>query len=553
MNNKQEQTDAFSENYSEYIDLVYDCVDRIVVNAYYYPAQTGGGFRLWWRGLHGGEKELDDTHLMRYAGHFSRRVHAFAKKNGIPMIHCGRGERKHEVAEQYIPTDPTRRGVFCILAGLAPGNLRSVKKCRNGQIHIESRISHVNHYYFHIMDPEWGHVTIRFCPHPPFNAQIILNGHEWVAIRAAKLGVHFTKEGNCFTNTSDAAGLARVADTMKASSFVGRLTQVCERWIYSHCLCFALSLDAQYHYEFRYGYSIYQAEYSRNFIFQRGRVMEQVFNGVIDRTRAPLHIDTVKTIFGYKHRPFKINARDNGFRLECAVERPAYDLTVFKVHFGKLTAKIYSKGERVLRVETIAHNTKNLHCGKLINRFGAIAETLKSILERFVQSLHCLDASFIDAGLLENLPLPVRVGATRTGGIDINRPRARAVMESLIALSANPQGYRLLDVAAKVREITGASPQQYTTRQAAYDLKKFRAKDLVRRIPGSRRYEATGIGLRAMAAIIVLRDKVLIPLISNACKPKRGRKPACYNDMDARYEKIQKDMAEVLEIFGIAS
>ena len=550
MNEQHDMKDAFTESYSEYLDAVYDCVDRIVVSAYYYPAQSGGGFRLWWRRLHGGEEKLDDTHLMRFAGHFSRRVHAWAKKKGIPLIHCGKGERKHEIAEQYITADPSRLGVFCVLAGIAPANLRSVKKCSNGQIHIQNKSSYVKHYYFHIMDPEWGHVTIRFCPHPPFDAQIILNGHEWVAIRAAKLGIHFTKEGNCFTNTSDAAGLAKVADTMKAPRFVGRLTQVCERWIYSACLCFALNMDAQEHYDFRYGYSVYQAEYSRNFIFQRGRVMDQVFNSVIDRTRAPLHINTVKTIFGYKRRPFKINARDNGVRLECAVERPVYNLTVFKVHFGKLTAKIYSKGERVLRVETIAHNTKDLHCGKRIDRFGAIAQSLKNILERFVQSLHCIDASFIDAGLLENLPLPVRTGATRIGGIDINRPRTRAVMESLIALSANPQGYRLTGVAAKVREITGT---QYTTRQAAYDLKKFRAKDLVRRIPGSLRYEATQTGLRAMVSIIVLRDKVLIPLISNACHPRRRKKSAVHTEMDARYEKIQNDMAEVLEIFGIAS
>ena len=32
-----------------------------------------------------------------------------------------------------------------------------------------------------------------------------------------------------------------------------------------------------------------------------------------------------------------------------------YDLTIFKLHCGKLTLKIYTKGERVLRVEAIAH------------------------------------------------------------------------------------------------------------------------------------------------------------------------------------------------------
>jgi DNA-binding transcriptional MocR family regulator len=35
-------------------------------------------------------------------------------------------------------------------------------------------------------------------------------------------------------------------------------------------------------------------------------------------------------------------------------------LTIFKAHFALLTVKAYSKGERVLRLEAITHNTKSL-------------------------------------------------------------------------------------------------------------------------------------------------------------------------------------------------
>ena len=42
------------------------------------------------------------------------------------------------------------------------------------------------------------------------------------------------------------------------------------------------------------------------------------------------------------------------------IEKPEYDLTKFKVHFGQLTLKGYTKGERVLRFEAIVHNTKDL-------------------------------------------------------------------------------------------------------------------------------------------------------------------------------------------------
>ena len=57
----------------------YDCVDRIVLNAYYPMGNTAGGFRTWWRRLIGGsdaeaDAVLDNAHLMRLAGRFARRV-----------------------------------------------------------------------------------------------------------------------------------------------------------------------------------------------------------------------------------------------------------------------------------------------------------------------------------------------------------------------------------------------------------------------------------------------------------------------------------------------
>jgi hypothetical protein len=47
----------------------------------------------------------------------------------------------------------------------------------------------------------------------------------------------------------------------------------------------------------------YQIEYSRNLVFEVGGHMEQVFQALIDRSRAPLDLKTIKTILGYKHRP----------------------------------------------------------------------------------------------------------------------------------------------------------------------------------------------------------------------------------------------------------
>src|SRR5437016_4594173 len=336
---------------------------------------------------------------------------------------------------------------------------------------------YVNHYSFHILDPEWGHITIKISGHPRFPAQVILNGHEYVACQARKAGIHFTKEGNCFTHISDAAGLAKIADTLSEQRTAGRLSQACERWIYTTCLCFALDLEEQQQSRFHYQYSNYQVEYSRNLIFEIGGHMDQVFQALIDRSRVLLDLKTVRTILGYKHRPKIRKRKKKSAEWEVAVEKPTYDLTIFKLHCGKLTLKIYTKGERVLRTEVVVHNTGALRCGYSLEKFPRILIQARDILERFMDALSCIDQCFIADELLEQLPTASQVGKTIVGGIDLNKARMRAVLEALIALSASPNGFTASHVAARVCARTRQSPSQYGPRHAAYDLKKLRGKD----------------------------------------------------------------------------
>ena len=107
----QRVADDFTERYGDLIDGCYDCVDRIVLNAFYPVGHNPGGFRCWWRRWHGeSDAELDDTHLMRLAGRFARRVRAWATANGVPVIDCKAGERKHRIAEEYLAENSVTPG-----------------------------------------------------------------------------------------------------------------------------------------------------------------------------------------------------------------------------------------------------------------------------------------------------------------------------------------------------------------------------------------------------------------------------------------------------------
>jgi hypothetical protein len=152
-------------------------VDRVVLNAFFSIGHNPGGFRCWWRRLHGSYDQLDDAHLMRTAGRFARRVKAWAAANGVPVIFCKAGERKHLIAEQYLEENSVPPGVFLILVARAPTSVWKVHRSARGVItRLEKKREHVCHCSFHIMDPVFGHLTVKMSGHPPFGAQVIHTG-----------------------------------------------------------------------------------------------------------------------------------------------------------------------------------------------------------------------------------------------------------------------------------------------------------------------------------------------------------------------------------------
>jgi hypothetical protein len=84
-----------------------------------------------------------------------------------------------------------------------------------------------------------------------------------------------------------------------------------------------------------------------------------------------------------------------------AVQAASYDLTVFKIKWGNLTLKIYDKGGRVLRIEVVVHNAKELRSGKMLEKLPALLERMRDMLVRFLGTIQAAHISFLDEGAFE--------------------------------------------------------------------------------------------------------------------------------------------------------
>ena len=276
--------------------------------------------------------------------------------------------------------------------------------------------------------------------------------------------------------------------------------------------------------------------------------MEALFERILDRTRSRLDIPAIRTLFGFKTRPHR-NRKAGPPAQDIVLEKPQYGLSWFRIRFGRLQLKAYTKGEHVLRFEATVHNTKELRCPRSLEHFAEIISVLGGMADRFATILDCADIGFLPDGVLDELPLPTQTGTGRIAGIDLNKPRIRAALSAALALAAAPGGFTAAEFTAEVRHLT--RHDNYTTRQAAYDLRKLRGKQLIDKPGRTRRYQVPPDSARVIAALLALRDHVIAPILAGVRSPRMGRKPKTWTAIDRDYENLRIGMQTLFRHVGI--
>jgi hypothetical protein len=119
----------------------------------------------------------------------------------------------------------------------------------------------------------------------------------------------------------------------------------------------------------------------------------------------------------------------------------------------------------------------------------------------------------------------------------------------VLALAPAPGGFTVADLAARVSAMTGHDG--YTVRQAAYDLRKLRGKNLAVKPGRTRRYQVPPDAVRIIAALLTLRDHVIAPILAGIRSPRRGRPPARSTTVDHDCQTLRIGMQTLFHDLGI--
>lgn len=489
----------------DHVTLTCRSVDRIFLQAYVPKLQTVGWvcqFLRWQRGY----PIPSSSAFGKIGDGYVRQVHQFAEANSIPVIHFGKGEDKEAVARPLIDAAAAEGGDGrVVLIGIAQEKApvwRSWKA--KGQEHAPHphmewgrQMAFVNHFYFYLWDPDWGGAFWKTNAYAPFPIWIWLNGHTWAQRQCERAGIGYTALDNGFASCDDPAALQRICDRLGS----GAAKSFFWRWLRRlPCPFTTADLRAGYGYELAFR----QFEVSDTRVFDRPAAGRAFFEGVI---RDHLDIGRPSQVTLVFDR--RINRRTPGTFRTKVITKGVDPQVVCYYKASRL--KQYFKENRALRTETVICDTHDFGIGRRVN--AANWKALQAVGEQANQRL--CDAQAADAQPAPDVVTLNRVtgpsltsDGQRTPALRFGDPRVTALMSAIVGFCHLVAGFdnrTLTDLMASLLDAP------YTNRQATYDLRRLRRKNLIERLPHSNRYQLTALGRRVAVMFTKAHGRVLAP------------------------------------------
>ena len=523
-----------AEILSQHVTFELEAIDRMYLNAYVPSLQTGAGL-VYFLKTQLGVRVPSTVMVAPMSQRFVAALERFAEIQGVDLVTFTKGQRKDDVAKQYLATFEGDEGVLFVGKAQEKASVFRTEKRRDaqGQTYpwIIRSTAMVNQYYVYILDRDFGPLFIKFCSYFPYPAKLCLNGHEWLKRQLTQRAVAFDPLDNGIRASDEPARVQRIADTLDAA----KIDAVFRKWLRRLPHPF---VPAQRAAGYRYQLSILQAEFALTQVLDYPRTGRCFFEEVIRENLDIGRPDQMQLIFDRR-----VTRRTPGrFRTRVLTEGVVPSL---HVDYKKSKVKQYHKEGQALRTETTINDTYDFAIGRALRNLPALREIGFAANRRLLHVESLSHDCLIGEDRLHAVTSPVRVRHERAAGLRFGDPRVHALMHALCLFALAPTGFRHRELRDHVAQLHGRAPDTYSAGSMTYDLRRLRLHGLIERMPRSHRYRITPTG--AHVAMLYAR------LYTRALRPAASLQPSGAARAQRAFDRLDAALAHFLEEVQLAA
>jgi hypothetical protein len=537
----------FLKLFGPYLQWVYHCFDRIVINGYLSFLTRENNVAYFFREVCN-QPKITKKVLTERTRQYQAWVAHYARNHHLPMIWPDKGVRKEDLVRprQQRMVRQKRFGVYYILQSMEQGwTFRAMApkfptQDPNFQF-LRKHKSRYTHYYFYILDEVAGPMVLRVGSFLPFQITAYLNGHNFIEQQLRRQNIPFTKQDNRFVCVGDPKALQKAADRLTGDIMQQRI----DYW--------ALILGPKFSARERAAcaglhrvYAGMQIEYCRNFIFKRHWPIRSIFQRSCELGLYLLTADRIAVLFGQQRLLKTISGK-----WQNVLERIDHGQHVFRCYYKNSFLKQYEKAATFLRQEIVCNNLKDFALKKTLSRWEPIRERFQQITDRFAQA----QAEHLNVhgqfDVLARLAKPLVQGKTKVAGIKLENTRLMRLLELLLqGAGGHFRKWTTAQVHRAVLDAYNLKPKDYTLTQLRYDLRKLRLHGLIERVPKSYAYHFTSKGSKLSILLVQLRKRIYGPLAFGLFRTRPNPEFIPDSRFEKAYLKVEKAIDETIALMA---
>jgi hypothetical protein len=500
----------FLEVHQDTISGMVATFDRVIIKGHlngFYPKGAFGRY-LWQRGV-----------LLKDAGQFfeaeTKRIRehivAAAAAAGRPFEYLAgasthhSGFSKEARAQEIAERDGVTEGLVCVLSAVEPCRSFTVAPNRLTQrLGVVYRHRQCLHYYFYLIDPDFGWMHVRLQGWAPYEMQVYVNGREWLARQMDRAGIRYQRSDNKITALDDFTAV----------------TALCDKFAHTDWPPFLNRLAAQVNPLLpairtagfpEYWWVIDQCEYATDILFTNRAALEAIRVDLVTAAVTALGATDVMHFLGRKpHGAFAgevtidSKKRPEGCRVRFRLKANAikfYDhANVFRIE----TTINNPREFKVLRSQKDGTDQKDLRwcpMTKGVASFWRYAEVAHAANGRLLEALARVPLIGPATAELDALCLPVQAaGGTRVAAFNPIHPDTADLFAAVLSGEFAINGFRNRDLQGKLYPAAAADAAETKrrTHRTSRLIAKLRGHGLITKVKDSRLYRLTARGLKAM-------------------------------------------------------
>lgn len=495
--------ELLTETYKGRIALVLSCYDRLILTGTMPEISYSQGMTSY---MYQNEVKIFD--YPKFAEPYKDAIRAnaerVAKEHGVEIEFIRKTSvRKESIISEKIKQRGDHPGIVHIITAMETCNTyKPWHDKKTGKTFLKPDQSKCLHYYFYFIDQQVGLGYVRVPTWCPFRLQVYVNGHNLLATELKQAGIKYTMIDNAFDSIEDAYKAQELSDGIS----IEKLHRKLDEFAWKFCPVYK-DLKLRYH------WSVMQAEYATDIVFQKQDDLQQIYNELVATAIHTVKPENIATFLGQKLDPRYQGEVGNNYNVRIEGSR-------IKHTMGSVSIKMYDKFSKILRIETTSNDISFFkHFREVVHRDGSTSHEMAS-LKKNIYSLSFLTDNLKASNkrYLEFISAfdnkeggRKRLGKITSAKIDNNRNYKGFNFfsdDDLLVLTAiargefNINGFRNKNL-QKLLRFNGGKISRL--------IKRLRVHGLIKKASGSYKYYMTKIGKETLIMAQKIKELVLIP------------------------------------------